>query len=96
MHRYPLEAVAFFVVWCYPDLPVLHIHPNNTGPTARLTARRYHARISPMLCTKMNFKEKQKALNKPNQLIWPFLTFPELKENPRIPNTQILKRSDLN
>ena len=40
-----LEEVAFFMVWFDPDLPVLRIHLNNTGPTARLTARRYRARI---------------------------------------------------
>ena len=34
------------MVWFDPDLPVLRIHLNNTGPTARLTARRYRARIS--------------------------------------------------
>ena len=34
------QAVAIFVIWCNPDHPVLHIYPNNTGPTARLTARR--------------------------------------------------------
>ena len=41
-----LEEVTFFMVWFDPDLPVLRIHLNNTGPTARLTARRYRARIS--------------------------------------------------
>ena len=47
-----LEEVTFFMVWFDPDLPVLRIHLNNTGPTARLTARRYHARISPLtLCS---------------------------------------------
>ena len=40
-----LEEVSFFMVWFDPDLPVLHIHLNNTGPTARLTARCYRARI---------------------------------------------------
>ena len=35
------EEVAFFMVWFDPDLPVLRIHLNNTGPTARLTARCY-------------------------------------------------------
>ena len=39
-----LEEVSFFMVWFDPDLPVLHIHLNNTGPTARLTARCYRAR----------------------------------------------------
>ena len=39
-----LEEVTFFMVWFDPDLPVLHIHLNNTGPTARLTARCYRAR----------------------------------------------------
>ena len=39
-----LEEVPFFMVWLGPDLPVLCIHLNNTGPTARLTARRYRAR----------------------------------------------------
>ena len=33
------------MVWFDPDLPVLRIHLNNTCPTARLTARRYRARI---------------------------------------------------
>ena len=42
-----LEEVAFFMVWFDPDLPVLHIHLNNTGPTARLTARCYRARLVP-------------------------------------------------
>ena len=32
------------MVWFDPDLPVLRIHLNITGPTARLTARRYRAR----------------------------------------------------
>ena len=32
------------MVWFYPVLPVLHIHPNITSPTARLPARRSHAR----------------------------------------------------
>ena len=41
-----LEEVSFFMVWFDPDLPVLHIHLNNTGPTARLTARCYRARVS--------------------------------------------------
>ena len=41
-----LEEVSFFMVWFDPDLPVLHIHLNNTGPTARLTARCYRARIN--------------------------------------------------
>ena len=41
-----LEEVPFFMVWFDPDLLVLRIHLNNTGPTARLTARRYRARIS--------------------------------------------------
>ena len=41
-----LEEVSFFMVWFDPDLPVLHIHLNNTGPTARLTARCYRARLS--------------------------------------------------
>ena len=41
-----LEEVTFFMVWFDPDLPVLRIHLNNTGPTARLTARRYRAQIS--------------------------------------------------
>ena len=27
-----LEEVALFIVWFDPDLPVLHIHLNNTGP----------------------------------------------------------------
>ena len=40
-----LEEVSFFMVWFDPDLPVLHIHLNNTGPTARLTARCYRARV---------------------------------------------------
>ena len=40
-----LEEVSFFMVWFDPDLPVLHIHLNNTGPTARLTARCYRARL---------------------------------------------------
>ena len=40
-----LEEVSFFMVWFDPDLPVLRIHLNNTGPTARLTARRYLSRI---------------------------------------------------
>ena len=39
------EEVAFFIVWFDPDLPVLRIHLNNTGPTARLTARCYRAQI---------------------------------------------------
>ena len=38
-----LEEVTFFMVWFDPDLPVLRIHLNNTGPTARLTARCYSA-----------------------------------------------------
>ena len=42
-----LEEVAFFMIWFDPDLPVLCIHLNNSGPTARLTARRYCARIEP-------------------------------------------------
>ena len=33
------------MVWYDPDLPVLCIHLINTGPTARLTARRYRAQI---------------------------------------------------
>ena len=41
-----LEEVSFFMVWFDPDLPVLHIHLNNTGPTARLTARCYRARLA--------------------------------------------------
>ena len=41
-----IEEVAFFVVWFDPDLPVLCIHLNDTGSTARLTARRYRAQIS--------------------------------------------------
>ena len=41
-----LEEVSFFMVWFDPDLPVLHIHLNNTGPTARLTARCYRAQIT--------------------------------------------------
>ena len=40
-----LEEVSFFMVWFDPDLPVLHIHLNNTGPTARLSARCYRARM---------------------------------------------------
>ncbi len=44
-----LEEVSFFMVWFDPDLPVLHIHLNNTGPTARLTARCYRARSGPVL-----------------------------------------------
>ena len=40
-----LEEVTFFMVWFDPDLPVLRIHLNNTGPTARLTARCYRARF---------------------------------------------------
>ena len=44
-----LEEVSFFMVWFDPDLPVLHIHLNNTGPTARLTARCYRARVFPWL-----------------------------------------------
>ena len=40
-----VEEVAFFMVWFDPDLPVLRIHLNNTGPTATLTARCYHAWI---------------------------------------------------
>ena len=49
-----LEEVAFFMVWFDPDLPVLCIHLNNTGPTARLTARCYRAwlfyvRLRPVL-----------------------------------------------
>ena len=53
-----LEEVSFFMVWFDPDLPVLHIHLNNTGPTARLTARCYRARIAFMLisfCKAANF-----------------------------------------
>ena len=50
-----LEEVAFFMVWFDPDLPVLRIHLNNTGPTARLTARRYRARISPEKDCNENF-----------------------------------------
>ena len=42
-----LEEVTFFMVWFDPDLPVLRIDLNNTGPTARLTARCYRARIPP-------------------------------------------------
>ena len=42
-----LEEVAFLMVWFDPDLPVLRIHLNNTGPTARLTARCYRARVQP-------------------------------------------------
>ena len=38
-----IEEVVFFMVWFDPDLPVLRIHLNNTGPTARLTAHHYHA-----------------------------------------------------
>ena len=41
-----IEEVAFFMVWFDPNLPVLCIHLNNTGPTARLTARSYRARIN--------------------------------------------------
>ena len=33
-----LASDRLFVVWFYPGLPVLHIYPSNTGPTARLTA----------------------------------------------------------
>ena len=44
-----LEEVAFFMVWFDPDLLVLRIHLNNTGPTARLTARCYRARVSQTL-----------------------------------------------
>ena len=46
-----LEEVSFFMVWFDPDLPVLHIHLNNTGPTARLTARCYRARLVALHCT---------------------------------------------
>ena len=41
-----LEEVTFSMVWFDPDLPVLRIHLNHTGLTARLTARRYRARIN--------------------------------------------------
>ena len=41
-----LEEVTFFMVWFDPDLLVLRIHLNNTGPTARLTAHCYRARIT--------------------------------------------------
>ena len=44
-----LEEVTFFMVWFDPDLPVLCIHLNNTGPTARLTARCYRARVIKLL-----------------------------------------------
>ena len=44
-----LEEVSFFMVWFDPDLPVLHIHLNNTGPTARLTARCYRARVTSII-----------------------------------------------
>ena len=47
-----IEEVTFFMVWFDPDLPVLRIHLNNTGPTARLTARCYRARFNrPVLST---------------------------------------------
>ena len=35
-----LEAVAIFVAGVWPQPVQESIHPNNTGPTARLTARR--------------------------------------------------------
>ena len=38
-----LDEVAFFMIWFDPDLPVLHIHLNNTSPTAWLTACCYRA-----------------------------------------------------
>ena len=41
-----LEEVTFFMVWFDPDLPVLRIHLNNAGRTARLTARCYRARVT--------------------------------------------------
>ena len=52
-----LEEVSFFMVWFDPDLPVLHIHLNNTGPTARLTARCYRARLRIMLILSTQFSE---------------------------------------
>ena len=44
-----LEEVAFFMVWFDPDLLVLCIHLNNTGPTARLTGHCYRARLGDKL-----------------------------------------------
>ena len=38
-------AVAFLGFGVTKPNPVLHIHLNSTGPTARLTARRYRARL---------------------------------------------------
>ena len=39
-------AVAFLGFGVTKPNPVLHIHLNSTGPTARLTARRYRARFT--------------------------------------------------
>ena len=44
------EEVAFFMLWFDPNLPVLRIHLNNTGPTARITACLYGARPPNTTC----------------------------------------------
>ena len=45
-------AVAFLGFGVTKPNPVLHIHLNSTGPTARLTARRYRARLALTIITR--------------------------------------------
>ena len=63
-----LEEVSFFMVWFDPDLPVLHIHLNNTGPTARLTARCYRARFPTPILTSHRDKHHVHLISQPSSL----------------------------